>query len=155
MIRWLCFGVYWTKHVNFPFSGFLFKATLHKSCWLFAQLVSSYLGQMNLVQTAKSIEAICFLFFCVNLATFYFPLFFFFILPLIHMDSSGVIEVLVNSGRQIDAVNLAFAFDLTEQFSPVTLLKSYLKEARKVSSSVKPGNASPITGQVRVLSLLD
>jgi hypothetical protein len=30
-----------------------------------------------------------------------------------------------------------------------------LKEARKVSSSVKPGNASPITGQVRVLSLLD
>ncbi|KAJ6319351.1 hypothetical protein OIU78_014879 [Salix suchowensis] len=55
----------------------------------------------------------------------------------------GVIEVLVNSGRQIDAVNLAFAFDLTEQFSPVPLLKSYLKEARKVSSSVKPGNASP------------
>eukprot|EP00258_Populus_trichocarpa_P016623 XP_006375598.2 FRIGIDA-like protein 3 [Populus trichocarpa] len=62
----------------------------------------------------------------------------------------GVIEVLVNSGRQIDAVNLAFAFDLTEQFSPVTLLKSYLKEARKVSSSVKPGNASPITGQNEV-----
>ncbi|XVF81331.1 hypothetical protein PTKIN_Ptkin15bG0147400 [Pterospermum kingtungense] len=52
----------------------------------------------------------------------------------------GVIEVLVNSGRQIDAVNLAFAFELTEQFSPVPLLKSYLKEARKAS---KPGNASP------------
>uniref|UniRef100_A0A6N2MFL0 FRIGIDA-like protein n=1 Tax=Salix viminalis TaxID=40686 RepID=A0A6N2MFL0_SALVM len=62
----------------------------------------------------------------------------------------GVIEVLVNSGRQIDAVNLAFAFDLTEQFSPVPLLKSYLKEARKVSSSVKPGNASPTTGQNEV-----
>ncbi|CAK9309862.1 unnamed protein product [Citrullus colocynthis] len=54
----------------------------------------------------------------------------------------GVIEVLVNSGRQIDAVNLAFAFELTEQFSPVPLLKSYLKEAKKVSSPVKPGNAS-------------
>ncbi|KAJ6343196.1 hypothetical protein OIU76_005014 [Salix suchowensis] len=62
----------------------------------------------------------------------------------------GVIEVLVNSGRQIDAVNLAFAFDLTEQFSPVPLLKSYLKEARKVSSTVKPGNASPTTGQNEV-----
>ncbi|XP_021274094.1 FRIGIDA-like protein 3 [Herrania umbratica] len=56
---------------------------------------------------------------------------------------TGVIEVLVNNGRQIDAVNLAFAFELTEQFSPVPLLKSYLKEARKASSPVKPGNASP------------
>lgn len=55
----------------------------------------------------------------------------------------GVIEILINSGRQIDAVNLAFAFELTEQFSPVPLLKSYLKEARKASSPLKPGNASP------------
>ncbi|KAH1129133.1 hypothetical protein J1N35_000511 [Gossypium stocksii] len=54
----------------------------------------------------------------------------------------GVIEVLVNNGRQIDAVNLAFAFDLTVQFSPVPLLKAYLKEARKASSPVKPGNSS-------------
>ncbi|XP_065873078.1 FRIGIDA-like protein 3 [Euphorbia lathyris] len=58
----------------------------------------------------------------------------------------GVIGVLVNSGRQIDAVNLAFAFELTEQFSPVPLLKSYLKEARK-TSPVKPGNASPTAVQ--------
>ncbi|KAF8364592.1 hypothetical protein HHK36_033438 [Tetracentron sinense] len=55
----------------------------------------------------------------------------------------GVIEVLVNSGRQIDAVNLAYAFELTEQFSPVSLLKFYLKEAKKASSPVKPGSASP------------
>ncbi len=55
----------------------------------------------------------------------------------------GVIEVLVNSGRQIDAVNLAFAFELTEQFSPVSLLKSYLTDARKVSSPVKSGNSPP------------
>ncbi|KAE8685866.1 FRIGIDA-like protein 3 [Hibiscus syriacus] len=54
----------------------------------------------------------------------------------------GVIEVLANSGRQIDAVNLAFAFDLTTQFSPVPLLKAYLREAKKASSPVKPGNAS-------------
>ncbi|XP_062115408.1 FRIGIDA-like protein 3 [Humulus lupulus] len=55
----------------------------------------------------------------------------------------GVIEVLVNSGRQIDAVNLAFAFELTEQFSPVALLKSHLREARKAVSPSKPGNTSP------------
>ncbi|KAK4573408.1 hypothetical protein RGQ29_031391 [Quercus rubra] len=62
---------------------------------------------------------------------------------LIPMVSRRVIEVLVISGRQIDAVNLAFAFELTEQFSPVPLLKSYLKEARKASSPVKAGNTSP------------
>ncbi|KAM7263236.1 hypothetical protein ACFE04_000919 [Oxalis oulophora] len=56
---------------------------------------------------------------------------------------SGVIEFLASSGRQIDAVNLAFAFNLTEQFSPVPLLKSYLKEARKVSPPAKTGNTSP------------
>ncbi|XP_038713308.1 FRIGIDA-like protein 3 isoform X2 [Tripterygium wilfordii] len=61
----------------------------------------------------------------------------------------GVIEVLVNNGRQIDAVNLAFAFELTEKFSPVPLLKSYLKEARKTSSPSKPGNMSP-SGQNEV-----
>ena len=64
-------------------------------------------------------------------------------LPFHFTASSGVIVVLVNSGRQIDAVNLAFAFELTEQFSPVPLLKSYLKEARKASSPVKVGNTSP------------
>ncbi|KDP45205.1 hypothetical protein JCGZ_15070 [Jatropha curcas] len=61
----------------------------------------------------------------------------------------GVIEVLINSGRQIDAVNLAFAFELTEQFSPVPLLKSYLKEAKK-TSPVKSGNASPTAVQHEV-----
>ncbi|EYU46076.1 hypothetical protein ABFS82_04G075600 [Erythranthe guttata] len=55
----------------------------------------------------------------------------------------GVIDVLIKNGRHIDAVNLAFAFELTDQFSPISLLKSYLSEARKVQSSAKPGNASP------------
>ncbi|KAL5712543.1 hypothetical protein ACHQM5_014705 [Ranunculus cassubicifolius] len=54
-----------------------------------------------------------------------------------------VIEVLVNSGKQIDAVNLAYAFGLTEKYSPVPLLKSYLKDARKASSPPKLGNTSP------------
>lgn len=51
--------------------------------------------------------------------------------------------MLLNNGRQIDAVNLAFEFELTEQFLPVSLLKSYLFEAKKVSSPVKSGNTSP------------
>ncbi|KVG17605.1 Frigida-like protein [Cynara cardunculus var. scolymus] len=33
----------------------------------------------------------------------------------------GVIDVLVNSGRHIDAVNLAFAFELTHKFSPAVI----------------------------------
>ncbi|CAN7045241.1 unnamed protein product [Brassica rapa subsp. trilocularis] len=52
----------------------------------------------------------------------------------------GVIELLVNSGKQIDAVNLAFAFGLTEEFPPVELLKCYLTDASRSSSQ---GNASP------------
>ncbi|KAM3376300.1 FRIGIDA-like protein 3 [Capsicum galapagoense] len=59
----------------------------------------------------------------------------------------GVIDVLVNNGKHIDAVNLAFAFDLTDKFSPVSLLKSYLNEASKGSSPVKSGNASPTIAQ--------
>jgi Frigida-like protein len=55
---------------------------------------------------------------------------------------SGVIDVLVNTGRQIDAVNLSYAFGLTEKYSPVPLLKSFLKEVRKLSNA-KPGSMSP------------
>ncbi|KAK9057475.1 hypothetical protein SSX86_022310 [Deinandra increscens subsp. villosa] len=62
-----------------------------------------------------------------------------------------VIDVLVTNGRHIDAVNLAFAFELTEQFSPITLLKSYLAEAVKVPSTIKAGNSSP-TAQVTRLT---
>jgi hypothetical protein len=64
----------------------------------------------------------------------------------------GVINILINNGRQIDAVNLAFAFELTDQFCPVSLLKSYLAEARKVSSPVKSGN--PIDATEREISAL-
>ena len=56
---------------------------------------------------------------------------------------AGVVESLVNSGRrQIEGVNLAYAFELTDRFSPVPLLKAYLKEVRKVSQ-VKAGSMSP------------
>ncbi|KAI3694757.1 hypothetical protein L1987_77727 [Smallanthus sonchifolius] len=55
----------------------------------------------------------------------------------------SVIDVLLNSGRHIDAVNLSFSFELTQQFSPVSLLKSYLTEARRVPSAIKSANLSP------------
>ncbi|XP_058101921.1 FRIGIDA-like protein 3 [Magnolia sinica] len=54
----------------------------------------------------------------------------------------GAIEVLVNNGRQMEAVNLAYAFELTDQFATVPLLKAYLKDARR-TSQVQPGNTSP------------
>ncbi|KAJ4756506.1 FRIGIDA-like protein [Rhynchospora pubera] len=54
----------------------------------------------------------------------------------------GVIDVLVNTGRQIDAVNLSYAFGLTEQYAPVPLLKSYLKEVRKLSNT-RSGSMTP------------
>lgn len=62
--------------------------------------------------------------------------------------------MLIKNGRQIDAVNLAFAFELTHQFSPISLLKSYLSETRKVPSTAKPGNTSP-AASTQVLSLLN
>lgn len=60
----------------------------------------------------------------------------------------------MNSGRHIDAVNLAFAFELTEQFPPVPLLKSYLKEAKKASSTIKAGSA-PHSAEVLFLFPMD
>lgn len=53
----------------------------------------------------------------------------------------GVIGTLLSGGRHIEAINLAFAFDLTEQFPPVPLLKAFLKEARRASPA-KSGNPS-------------
>lgn len=54
-----------------------------------------------------------------------------------------VVETLVNSGKQIEAVNFAHAFGLTEKFAPVPLLKEYLKDAKKASqASLKSGNNS-------------
>ncbi|WOL01300.1 FRIGIDA-like protein 3 [Canna indica] len=54
----------------------------------------------------------------------------------------GLIEVLLNTGRQIEAINLAYAFKLTGIFAPVPLLKAYLKEVKKISQ-VKAASMSP------------
>ncbi|KAL8124970.1 FRIGIDA-like protein 3 [Apium graveolens] len=51
----------------------------------------------------------------------------------------GVVESLVNSGKQIDAVHLAHAFQLTESFPLVPLLQTYLKDLRRNSQGKKGG----------------
>ncbi|KAK4776919.1 hypothetical protein SAY86_005607 [Trapa natans] len=62
----------------------------------------------------------------------------------------GIIRGLVNSGRHIDAVNLAFAFGLTEQFNPVPLLKSYLGACKPGNS---PSNALPEVNEIPLSAL--
>ena len=64
---------------------------------------------------------------------------------------AGVVELLINSGRQIDAVRFIHAFQLTESFPPVPLLKTYLKDLRR-NSQGKGGNSGGAAGaQVCVL----
>lgn len=58
---------------------------------------------------------------------------------------------MVNNGRQIDAVNLAFSFELTEKYSPVSLLESYLTEAKQTTSPSKSANASPTVQVLRLI----
>lgn len=50
----------------------------------------------------------------------------------------GLIETLTQIGRHIDAVHIIHAFQLSEAFPPVPLLKTYLKELRRNSQ----GNGS-------------
>ncbi|WOG93036.1 hypothetical protein DCAR_0312315 [Daucus carota subsp. sativus] len=54
----------------------------------------------------------------------------------------GVVESLINSGKQIDAVHLAHAFQLTKSFPLVTLLQTYLKDLRRNSQGKKGGAGS-------------
>eukprot|EP00252_Welwitschia_mirabilis_P018971 TRINITY_DN4267_c0_g1_i1.p1 TRINITY_DN4267_c0_g1~~TRINITY_DN4267_c0_g1_i1.p1 ORF type:complete len:581 (+),score=122.00 TRINITY_DN4267_c0_g1_i1:196-1938(+) len=54
-----------------------------------------------------------------------------------------LVETLVKSGKQVEAVNFAYAFGLTENFPPVPLLKEFLKDAKKAcQASLKSGNNS-------------
>ena len=54
---------------------------------------------------------------------------------------AAVVEELVKSGRQVDAVNFIHAFELTESFPPVHLLKTHLKDLRR-NSQGKPGGGA-------------
>ncbi|OVA01003.1 Frigida-like [Macleaya cordata] len=57
----------------------------------------------------------------------------------------GVVETLISSGRQIDAVHFVQAFKLTENFPPVPLLKTYLKDLRR-NSQGKIGSSGGAVG---------
>lgn len=48
---------------------------------------------------------------------------------------------MIRSGKQIDAVHFIHAFQLTESFPPVPLLKMYLKELRRNSQGDSTGDA--------------
>ena len=58
---------------------------------------------------------------------------FLFLLPYVFgYNHADVVETLVNSGRQIEAVKFAHAFGLTEKFPHVSLLKNIYRMLRKL-----------------------
>ncbi|KAE8700063.1 putative Aspartic proteinase nepenthesin-1 precursor [Hibiscus syriacus] len=52
----------------------------------------------------------------------------------------GLVELLINSGRQVDAVRFIHSFQLTERFPPVPLLKMFLKDLRRNSQGKGGGS---------------
>lgn len=54
-----------------------------------------------------------------------------------------MIEELISKGQQLDAVHFTFEVGLVDKFPPVPLLKSFLKDAKKVAASIleDPNNA--------------
>lgn len=56
---------------------------------------------------------------------------------------TDIIDELVKSGKEIEAVYFAIESGITERFSPVSLLKSYLHNSRKNATTIlKNGNYS-------------
>ncbi|XP_017231643.1 FRIGIDA-like protein 4a isoform X2 [Daucus carota subsp. sativus] len=49
---------------------------------------------------------------------------------------TDIIDELVKSGKEVEAVYFATEFDLTEKYAPVSLLKSHLKNIRKNANSI-------------------
>ncbi|KAK7349971.1 hypothetical protein VNO77_07924 [Canavalia gladiata] len=47
-----------------------------------------------------------------------------------------MIEELINRGQQLDAIHFTFEVGLVDKFPPVRLLKSFLKDAKKVVASI-------------------
>lgn len=62
---------------------------------------------------------------------------------------ADVIELLISSGKQVNAVRLIHAFELTRSFPPVPLLKTYLKDLRR-NSQGKGASSEGVAG-VQVL----
>ncbi|PIA44917.1 hypothetical protein AQUCO_01700471v1 [Aquilegia coerulea] len=49
---------------------------------------------------------------------------------------ADMIEELINKGQHVDAVHFTFEVGLVNKFPPVPLLKAYLKDSRKVATSI-------------------
>ncbi|KAL5198373.1 hypothetical protein ABZP36_001885 [Zizania latifolia] len=61
-------------------------------------------------------------------------------------EMADIIEELIAKGQQLDAVNFAYEAGLQEKFLPVPLLKSYLEDSKKTSSTISD-NSSTSSGQ--------
>uniref|UniRef100_A0ACD5UPK8 Uncharacterized protein n=1 Tax=Avena sativa TaxID=4498 RepID=A0ACD5UPK8_AVESA len=61
-------------------------------------------------------------------------------------EMTDIIEELIGKGQQLDAVNFAYEAGLEEKFLPVPLLKSYLEDSKKASSTISD-NSSTSSGQ--------
>ncbi|KAF5748601.1 hypothetical protein HS088_TW04G00559 [Tripterygium wilfordii] len=69
-------------------------------------------------------------------------------------ETKDLIEELVKNGKEIEAVYFASESGLTEKFSPVSLLKSYLRNSRKNATSMsKNGNYGAAAMEVELNSI--
>jgi hypothetical protein len=65
---------------------------------------------------------------------------------------ADIIEELIAKRQQLDAVNFAYEAGLQEKFPPVPLLKSYLEDSKKTSST-NPDDSSTSSGQSGVCNI--
>ncbi|KAG9449679.1 hypothetical protein H6P81_009644 [Aristolochia fimbriata] len=57
-----------------------------------------------------------------------------------------LIQKMINKGKQIDAVNFAYTFEVVDKFPPVSLLNDYLIESKKVCQEIRrKGNNSTMS----------
>ncbi|GMH24064.1 hypothetical protein Nepgr_025907 [Nepenthes gracilis] len=59
--------------------------------------------------------------------------------------AQGIVDTLIGLGKQIDAVHFIQAFELSETYPPVPLLKTYLKDVRR-NSQRKVGSSGGVAG---------
>ncbi|CAD5172976.1 unnamed protein product [Musa acuminata subsp. malaccensis] len=60
---------------------------------------------------------------------------------------------LISKGHQLDAINFAYEAGLQDKFTPVSLLKSFLKDSNKATSTIEDHNGGGQTTKSMVLIL--